>query len=97
MGLRRQAFTEQVGSRILALFKVSVLSTVGLTFALAAIDASFIGLGWIEPGERLVTEGVIMSIIGASIVQVGAASFAIVQALFKQRGIENETAEDDRE
>lgn len=95
MGLRKQAFTEQVAERILALFKISVLSTVGLCFAFAAIDALFIALGWVEPNERLVTERILMSIIGASIVQVGAASLAIVYSLFKQSGGEASGMEDD--
>jgi hypothetical protein len=84
MGLRRQAFAEEVGGRILKLFKISVVSTVGLCVALAAIDAAFIALEIIEPSDRLVTQQVVMSIIGASIVQVGAASLAIVYSLFKQ-------------
>jgi hypothetical protein len=84
MEARKQAFSERVADRILSLFKVSVLSTVTLSAALAAVDAWFIGAGWIEPAERLVTSGVIMSIIGASIVQVGAASAAIVYSVFKQ-------------
>ena len=86
MGLRKQAFTEEVGARILALFKISVISTVGLCFALAAIDAAFVAYDVIEPVDRLVTANVLMAIIGASIVQVGAASIAIVYSLFKQAG-----------
>jgi hypothetical protein len=84
MGLRKQAFTEEVAGRILELFRISVVATVGLTFILAAIDATFIALDWIEPLQRLVTEKVLMAIIGASIVQVGAASIAIVYSLFRQ-------------
>lgn len=84
LGLRRQAFTELVGERILSLFKISVISTVGLTIALALLDAWFIKSGVIEPDDRLVTEHVVMAIIGASIVQVGAASSAIAYSLFKQ-------------
>jgi hypothetical protein len=82
--VRQQAFTESVGDRVLKLFRISVLSTVLLCFALATVDGWFIFKGWIKPAERLVTERVLMAIIGASIVQVGAASSAIVYSLFKQ-------------
>jgi hypothetical protein len=87
--VRQQAFTESVGDRVLTLFRISVLSTVILCFALVVLDGWFIVEGWIEPNQRLVTEKVLMAIIGASIVQVGAASSAIVYSLFKQSQAEN--------
>jgi hypothetical protein len=97
MGLRKQAFAEQVGARILSLFKISVISTVGLCFALAAVDAWFILGDKIEPAERLVTEKVLIAIIGASIVQVGAASVAIVYSLFKQSSADKSSAESEEQ
>lgn len=83
MVARKQAFTERIADRILRLFTISVISTVLLCTIIAGIDAWFIAEGWIKPSERLITEKVIISIIGATIVQVGTAAAAIVYSLFK--------------
>ena len=83
IGLRQQQFSEKVASDILRLFTISVVSTLALTIALASVDALFIYKKVITPSDRLITGKVIMSIIAASIVQVGASAIAIVYALFK--------------
>ncbi len=86
LALRKQALSEKVAADVLALFKISVIAMTGLTILMAAVDAAFILLSVIKPTERLVTESVLMSVIGATIVQVGAASLAIVYALFRREG-----------
>ena len=84
MVVRKQAFAEWIANRILRLFRISVISTVLLCVMLAGVDAWFIAQGWVKPSERLITEKVIIAIIGATIVQVGTATAAIVYSLFKQ-------------
>ena len=82
--LRKQWLSEHVASEVLRLFRLSVVAIVALTIALAALDAWFLYKGVIDPSERLVTEKVLMAIIGASIIQVGAAFATIVLALFRK-------------
>lgn len=66
-----------------------------MTLVLASIDAVFIALSWIEPNERLITERVVLGIIGASIVQVGAGATAIVYSLFRRQKLPDEEADTD--
>ena len=88
--LRKQLLSEAVAMDVLKLFKVSVSATVLLTLALAAVDAAFIAKGIIRPSERLISETVLMSIIGASLVQVGAGIVGIIYALFSKPASEFE-------
>ncbi|WP_100253093.1 hypothetical protein [Methylobacterium sp. UNC300MFChir4.1] len=60
-----------------------MLFTVLLTAALSAVDYVFIAYKLMAPSERLITEHVLMAIIGATIIQLGAVVAAIVYALFK--------------
>jgi len=90
--LRKQWLSEQVASEVLRLFRLSVVTMAALTVVLAAVDAVFIYIGTIGPADRLMTERVLLAVVGASIVQVGAAFAAIVLALFKNP---NPVASDD--
>jgi hypothetical protein len=83
INLRKQILSEQIATKVFGLFKLSVVSMWLVTAGLAIVDARFIAYEVVEPAERLITESVIMSVIGATIVQVGAASVAIVYSLFK--------------
>jgi hypothetical protein len=80
--MRKQHLAEDVADGVLRLFRISVIATVALTIALAAVDTIMIAANVIEPESRLVTEHVLMAIIGASVVQVGSAIIAIVYSLF---------------
>jgi hypothetical protein len=75
--------SKEVARWILFLFGISTLAMIGLVVALSLIDVDLIEKHIVKPGERLITEAVIMSVIGATIVQVGAAAFAIVSSVFK--------------
>jgi hypothetical protein len=81
--LLKHQLSKDVAERILALFKISTLAMIGLVLALAGFDLVFIGFDIIEPTDRLISGNVVMSVIGATMVQVGAASFAITRSLFK--------------
>lgn len=85
LGLRKQALAEKVANDVFRLFRLSVAATSVLTIILAAVDTAFIYLGVIAPASRLITESVIMSVVGATIVQVGFASIAIVYSLFPKK------------
>ncbi|MFM6830637.1 MAG: hypothetical protein ACKOVA_09955 [Novosphingobium sp.] len=82
-GLGNLTFEQRVASSILRQFSMTVLFTALLVFVLAAADYVAIFRGVIEPSERLVTENVLMAIIGATIVQLGASVIAIVYSFFK--------------
>ena len=84
IGFVPQDLTEWVAAKVLRLFEWSVGLTVIITIVLAIIDSIAMWNHVIQPSERLVTEKVLMTLIGASVVQVGAASAAIVYALFKK-------------
>lgn len=73
----------EVAGRILRLFTISTVAMILLVLVLAGFDLFFIRYDIIEPSERLITQSVVMSVIGATIVQVGAAAFAITQSVFK--------------
>lgn len=69
--------------RIMKLFKIGNIAMIALVGVMALVDAIFIGLRWIEPNERLITDGVVMAVIAATIAQVGAAGVAITRSLFR--------------
>lgn len=76
-------FTKQVARWIMQLFAFSTIVVVVLVTALALVDVYLIMQNHIEPADRLITESVIMTVIAATFVQVGAAAFAIVRSVFK--------------
>lgn len=82
-GVDKLTFEQRVASSILRQFSMTVLFTALLVLVLAAADYVAIYQGVIEPSERLVTENVLMAIIGATIVQLGASVIAIVYSFFK--------------
>ena len=95
--LRKQLLSEKIAHELLKLFRLSVLFTVLLTAALAAVDYYFIAHKWMMPADRLVTEHVLMAIIGATIIQLGAVVAAIVYAVFKIPPAEREIDATDSE
>lgn len=84
LDLKRHEPNETVAGEILKLFKWSVGATVAITTLLAFVDTVETWNHVIQPSERLITEHVLMTLIGASVVQVGAASAAIVYGLFRR-------------
>jgi uncharacterized membrane protein len=76
-------FKEGVATKVLWVFIVSVAVTGAMSIGLAVSDACMIWHGIIEPSERLISEKVVMALIGATIVQLGAALATIILALFK--------------
>ena len=67
---------------IFAIFKRANTVTFVLVAVLAAADISCIIFWPIGGYERLITSEVVMTLIGATVVQAGAAAFAIAVSLF---------------
>jgi hypothetical protein len=88
----KPSLRDRVAEQVLSLFKVSLLTTLGSAALIVVIDYVFIFNKVITPDQRLMTEKVLMTLIGATVVQVGAALAAIVFAVFKT-GPPNDTAE----
>lgn len=82
--LRQQALSEHVAKALVRLFGINVIGTVALTVILSLVDAVFIWNSKISAGERLISEKVFMTIVGATTIQLGVGIGAIVAALFKQ-------------
>lgn len=80
----KHGLRSDVARRILEIFRWANGATLLLIFALATIDNWFIWIGIAT--TRLVTPGVLMTLIGATVVQVGAAAFAIATSLFPKNG-----------
>lgn len=81
--LRPPSLRERIAGRVLTLFSVSLFATLGLVALLSLGDFIMIWRGIIEPADRLVTQPVLMSMIAATIVELGAALTTIVIAVFK--------------
>ena len=91
IAIANQELKQFVANKIITSLTWSLGITWLLTFALAIIDTFFVLNNVIDPTERLITENVVMAVIGATVVQVGAASIAIVYSLFgRPKGDEGE-------
>ena len=75
---------ESIANQVLKLFRYSLIVTLIFSGVILATDLMFIAFKVVSPAERLMTERVVMTLIGASVVQVGAALAAIVFAVFKE-------------
>jgi hypothetical protein len=75
-----------VATDVLKLFKWSLLGTLASSGVILIVDEVFIIYKLITPEQRLLSEKVLMTLIGATVVQVGAALAAIVFAVFKSHG-----------
>lgn len=83
LDLERFKLNRQIARITFGLLITTTLTVIGLVIYLASIDVGMIHANEIEPGDRLITEKVIMAVIAATFVQVGAAAYLIVQSLFK--------------
>ena len=86
--LARHELNDRVAGEVLKLFKWSVGATVAITVLLACGDFAGLLLHVIQPADRLISERVVLALIGASVVQVGAASAAIVYGLFGKNNVD---------
>ena len=82
----------RVATQVLKLFKWSLIGTLCSSAVILITDEFFIFYKVITPDQRLLTEKVLMTLIGATVVQVGAALAAIVYAVFKSTGSDRDPA-----
>lgn len=79
--LREFKLRESVASEILAIFKRANTATICLVVGFAVVDLICLALR-VAGYHRLITSEVVMTLIGATVVQAGAAAFAIAVSLF---------------
>lgn len=72
---------ETVAGEILTIFKRANTATICLVVGFAIVDLTCLLLG-VAGYQRLITSEVVMTLIGATVVQAGAAAFAIAVSLF---------------
>ena len=82
-GVDQPSLRDRVATKVLALFKVSLIGTLVSAAVILVIDEAYIYQKIITPEQRLLSEKVLMTLIGATVVQIGAALAAIVFAVFK--------------
>lgn len=80
---RDQQLRETVAGQIIGIFKWANIATISLVILFAAVDIFFLLK---DPSyHRLVTSEVLETLIGATVVQVGAAALAIAISLFPKK------------
>ena len=85
IALRTQFLREWVAGGIMALFIVANGVTLFAVDRLVRLDQSNIEAHLIKPAYRIITNQVIMALLGATAVQVGAIAVIIAQYLFPGR------------
>ena len=68
VSINKLSLREQVATRVLDLFKISLIGTLVSAAAIALVDHVYILLKIITPEQRLLTERVLMTLIGATVV-----------------------------
>lgn len=79
--LREQQLRENVADEIFSIFKRANTVTFLLVGVLCIVDIVCLAIPVAEY-RRLITSEVVMTLIGATVVQAGAAAFAIAVSLF---------------
>jgi hypothetical protein len=85
VALRTQDLREWVADKIVPAFLKAngvVLTAVGV---LAVLDEINIVVNWIAPADRIINAQVIMALLGATTVQIGALAVIIARYLFPGR------------
>ena len=80
-------FSRNYAYVILALLVITTGAVAYEVVDLAAIDTELIRNKVIEPKYRLITERVILELIAATFIQVGAGAYFVLQSLFKSSQI----------
>jgi hypothetical protein len=83
--LRTQDLREWVANNIVPALLWANGVVLGAVAVLAVVDEFNIALNWIGPDARIINAQVIMTLLGATTVQVGAITFAIARYLFPGR------------
>jgi hypothetical protein len=82
---RTQYLREWVAAAIMVIFIVANGATLWIVLSLVGVDQHNIASKLITPADRVITNQVIMTLLGATAVQVGAIAAIIAQYLFPGR------------
>jgi hypothetical protein len=82
IALRTQYLREWVAGGIMLLFVVANVVTLGAVYMLVQLDQGNLQGHLITPADRIITNQVIMTLLGATAVQVGAIAVIIARYLF---------------
>jgi hypothetical protein len=85
LALRDQQLKEWIAREVIALVKVGLMATLGVVFALVLIDSLGIYLQWFDAPDRLITKDVVLAMIGATMIQIGAALATIAVSTFNRK------------
>jgi hypothetical protein len=83
--LRTQHLREWVAGGILVIFVVANGVTLWIVFWLVGMDQDNIAAHLITPADRIITNQVVMTLLGATAVQVGVIAAIIARFLFPSR------------
>lgn len=89
IALRDQGLREKLAYWIIGAFIVANLFTLLALAWLVTLDQSNIRSHMIAAGDRIITNQVIMALLGATTVQVGAIMVIVARYLFPDRSGEN--------
>lgn len=70
------------GFGLIVLFFLLNIAVLWMVYRLMETDRELLEAGTVESGDRVVSSKVLISLIGATVVQVGAAAVAITRYLF---------------
>jgi hypothetical protein len=85
VALRSQYLREWVAACITVVFLVANSAALYLLFRLMTLDQRNLRTHLMDPGDRVVTAQVIMTLLGATTVQVGVIAVIIARFLFPRR------------
>lgn len=85
IALRDQSLREWMAKVVIPAFLKANGWTLAALGALVVLDEFNVGFHLIAPGNRIITDKVIMALLGATTVQVGAIAYAIARYLFPGR------------
>lgn len=82
---REHELRQWVAEKVIPAFTWANGFTLLALVALVALDEVNLAYHLITPGDRIITEKVIMALLGATTLQVGAIAYAIARYLFPER------------
>ncbi len=86
IALQDAGLRKRIGNRIVWTFIAGHIVTLTVLAGLVYLDQSNMGSHVITPDQRIITEKVIITLLGATTVQIGAIAVIIARYLFPGRG-----------
>jgi type IV secretory pathway VirB2 component (pilin) len=82
---RQQSLRGRVAYSIVVVFVLANITTLWIVFGLVQVDQDNIAAHVITPADRIITNQVMMTLLGATAVQVGSIAVIIARYLFPGR------------